>query len=187
MFLGHVCSQLDLLHGYEVEGDSCYPITLSLHYAILQVFMWDYSFFTLVKCRSLKFLKDKFQRSSDMIKGLCGSSIDSHPIIFRWANLKGGNLNLVELFDQAEHLSWHSPQEFSPRFACDSVLASFLNSLGNTFDLHHGDAVWPTWLVLVPHGFQYPPQVVPSTPTTQHTRYFSTLALIRTSHQCLRI
>ena len=39
-----------------------------------------------------------------MIKGLCGSSTDSLPIIFRWANLKGGSLNLVELFDQAGHL-----------------------------------------------------------------------------------
>ena len=154
MFLGHVYSQLDLLHGYGVEGDSCYAITSSLHYAILQVFMWDCSFVTLAKCRSLKFLKDKFQQSPDMIKSLCGSSINSHPIIFRWANLKGGNLNLVELFDQAGHFSWHSPQEFSPRFAWDSVLAIFLNSLGNTFDLHHGDegslaylaCISPSWV-----------------------------------------
>ena len=70
-----------------------------------------------------------------MIKGLCGSSTDSHPIIFRWSNLKGGILNLVELFDQAGHLSWHFFLEFSPGFACDSVLASFLNSPGHTFDL----------------------------------------------------
>ena len=70
-----------------------------------------------------------------MIKGLCGSSTDSHPIIFRWSNLKGGILNLVELFDQAGHLSWHFSLEFSPGFACDSVLSSFLNSPGHTFDL----------------------------------------------------
>ena len=41
-----------------------------------------------------------------MVKGLCGSSTDSHPIIFRWLSLKGGNLNLVELFDQVGHLHW---------------------------------------------------------------------------------
>ena len=89
MFLGHVYSQLDLLHGDEVEGNSCYVITSSFHCAILQVFMWDRSSVTLAKCRSLKFVKDKFQGSSDVIKGLCGCSIDNHPIIFRWANLKG--------------------------------------------------------------------------------------------------
>ena len=139
MLLGHVYSQLDLLHGDEVEGDSCYVITLSLHCAILQVFMWGRSSVTLAKCINLKFVKDKFQGSPDMIKGLCGSSTDSHPTIFRWANLKGGSLNLVELFDQARHLSWCSPREFSLRFACDSVLASFLNSSGNTFDLRPGD------------------------------------------------
>ena len=36
MFLGHVYSQLDLLHRDEVEGNSCYAITSSLHCAILQ-------------------------------------------------------------------------------------------------------------------------------------------------------
>ena len=105
MFLGRVYSQLDQLHRDEVKGDSCYTITLSLHYAILQVFMWDRSSITLAKCRNLKFVKDKFHGSPDIIKGLCGSLIDSHPIIFRWASLKGGSLNLVELFDQAGHLS----------------------------------------------------------------------------------
>ena len=32
-----------------------------------------------------------------MVKGLCGSSTDSHPIIFCWLSLKGGSLDLVEL------------------------------------------------------------------------------------------
>ena len=122
--------------------------------------MWDHSSVTLVKCRSLKFVKDKFQGSSDVIKGLCVSSTDSSPIIFRWANLKGGSLNLVELFDQEGHLSWHSHRELSLRFACDSVLVSFLKCLS---------------------------QVALSTPTTQHTEYSGNLALIKTSRQCLKM
>ncbi|KAL0012618.1 hypothetical protein SO802_007726 [Lithocarpus litseifolius] len=104
--------------------------------------------------RNLKYVKDKFQGSPDVIKGLCGSSTNGHPVIFRWSNLKGGNVNLIELFDQAEHLSWHSPREFSSGFACDSVLSSFLNSLGYTFDLRQGDesslaylaCTSPSWL-----------------------------------------
>ena len=35
LFLGHVYSQLDQLHGDEAAGDSCYMITSSLHCAIL--------------------------------------------------------------------------------------------------------------------------------------------------------
>ena len=35
LFLGHVYSQLDQLHGDETKGDSCYVITSSLHCAIL--------------------------------------------------------------------------------------------------------------------------------------------------------
>ena len=71
--------------------------------------MWDRSSVTLVNCRNLKYMNDKFQGSLDVIKGLYGSSTDSHPIIFCWSDLKGGILNLVELFNQVGHLSWHSP------------------------------------------------------------------------------
>ena len=99
LFLGHVYSQLDQLHGDEAEGDSCYVITSSLHYVILQIFMWDRSSATIAKCRNLKFVKDKFQGSPDIIKGLSGNSTDTFPIIFRWISLRGGRLNLVELFD----------------------------------------------------------------------------------------
>ena len=35
LFLGHVYSQLDQLHGDEAAGDSCYMITSSLYCAIL--------------------------------------------------------------------------------------------------------------------------------------------------------
>ena len=73
MFLGHVYSQLDLFHNDEIEGNSCYTITLSLHCAILQVFMWDCFSVTLAKCKNLKYVKDKFQGSPNVIKGLCGS------------------------------------------------------------------------------------------------------------------
>ena len=104
MFLGHVYSQLDQVHGDEAESNSCYVITSSLHCAILQIFMWDRSSATLAKCRNLKFVKDKFQGSLNIIKGLCGNSTDTFSIIFRWISLKGGSLNLVELFDQARHL-----------------------------------------------------------------------------------
>ena len=109
---------------------------------------------TLARCRNLKFVKDKFQGSPDVVKGLCGSSTDSHPIIFCWLSLKGGSLNLVELFDQAGHLHWRSPWEFDPGFVYDSVLSPFLTFTGNTFDLRHGDegslaylaCISPSWL-----------------------------------------
>ena len=116
--------------------------------------MWDRSLVTLARCRNLKFVKDKFQGSPDVVKGLCGSSTDSHPIIFHWLSLKGGSLNLVELFDQAGHLHWRSPREFGPGFVCDSVLSPFLTSTGNAFDLRRGDdgslaylaCISPSWL-----------------------------------------
>ena len=122
---------------------------------------------TLAKCRNLKFVKDKFQGFLDVIKGLCGSSTDTHPIIFRWASLKGGSLNLVELFDQAWHLSWHSPREFSLGFACESILASFLNSPGNTFDLCHGDNGSLAYLACVSLSWL----LVPSSSGPKYTQY----------------
>ena len=116
--------------------------------------MWDRSSATLAKCKNLKFVKDKFQGSPDIVKGLCGNSTDTFPIIFRWISLKGGGLNLVELFDQAGNLQWRSPREFGPGFACNFVSSSFLNSTGNTFDLRCDDegilaylaCISPSWL-----------------------------------------
>lgn len=92
-----------------------------------------------MKCRNLKYVKDKFQGSLDLLKGLCRSSTDGHPIIFLWANLKGVDTNLIDLFDQRGHLSWRSPCEFRAKFACDSALSSLLNSPSHTFDLWLGD------------------------------------------------
>ena len=135
---------------------------------------------TLAKCRNLKYVKDKFQGSPNVIKGLCGSLTDSHPIIFCWASLKGGNLNLVERFDQVGHLRWRSPQEFSPGFACDSVLASFLTFSGSTFDLRHGDEGSLASL-------SCPLQVASDTHTTQHTEYSGNSALIKISLQYSRM
>ncbi|KAK9997790.1 hypothetical protein SO802_017393 [Lithocarpus litseifolius] len=101
--------------------------------------------------------KDKVVRRARFLVlwlSLCGSSTDSYPITYRWANLKGGSLNLVKLFDQVGHLNWRSPREFSPKFACDFVLAFFLNTPRNTFDLRRGDeaslacfaCISPSWL-----------------------------------------
>ena len=70
---------------------------------------------------------DKFQGSPDIVKGLCGNLTNTFPIIFHWISLKGGGLNLVELFDQVGNLHWRSPREFGPGFTCDFVLSSFFN------------------------------------------------------------
>ena len=96
-----------------------------------------------------------------------GSFTDSHPIIFRWASLKGGGLNLIELFDQARLLRWHSPWEFTPGFTCDSVLASFLNSSRNTFDLCSGDKGSMAYLAYV--SLSWLP--VPSSSGPRYTHY----------------
>ena len=116
--------------------------------------MWYHSSITLARCRNLKFVKDKFQGSPDMVISLCGSSTDSHLIIFRWLSLKSVSLILVELFDQAGHLHWRSPWKFGPNFLCDAVLSPFLTSIGYTFDLRRGDegnlaylaCISPCWL-----------------------------------------
>ena len=135
---------------------------------------------TLARCRNLKFVKDKFQGSPDVVKGLCGSSTDSHPIIFRWLSLKGGSLNLVELFDQAGHLHWISLREFGLGFVCDFVLSSFLTFTGNTFDLRRGDegslvnlaCISPSWLPV-------PSLSGPRYTHYSETEYFGNLVLTR--------
>ena len=97
---------------------------------MLQIFVWECSQITLAKCRNLKYVKDKFQESSNIIKGLGGSSIDGHPIIFCWANWKGVDTNLIELFNQKGHLSWRCGLiELPPRLCLGTILSPLGQSL----------------------------------------------------------
>lgn len=59
---------------------------------MVQIFMWESSKDTLGKCRKLRNAMASFFGSPCVIKGLCGGSMDSYPIIFCW-------VNSVELFD----------------------------------------------------------------------------------------
>ena len=43
LFLGHLYSQLDLLHDCEVEGDSCYILLAVFNTIVLQTFFWEHS------------------------------------------------------------------------------------------------------------------------------------------------
>jgi hypothetical protein len=43
MFLGHLYSQLDLLHDCEVEEDSCHIIATAFNATVLQTFLWEHS------------------------------------------------------------------------------------------------------------------------------------------------
>ena len=43
LFLGHLYSQLDLLHDCEVEGDSCYILSAAFNISALQTFFWKHS------------------------------------------------------------------------------------------------------------------------------------------------
>jgi hypothetical protein len=43
LFLGHLYSQLDLLHDCEVEGDSCYILLAAFNTSVLQTFFWEHS------------------------------------------------------------------------------------------------------------------------------------------------
>ena len=102
----------------------------------------------------MKFVKDKFQGSLDVVNCLCGSSTNSHPIIFRWLSLKGDSLDLVELLTRQVICIGVLPGSLAPVFFCDSVLSPFLTSTRNTFDLRRGDegslaylaCISPSWL-----------------------------------------
>jgi hypothetical protein len=42
LFLGHLYSQLDLLHDCEVEGDSCHIFLAAFNITVLQTFFWEH-------------------------------------------------------------------------------------------------------------------------------------------------
>ena len=100
MFLGHLYVQLDILHSDESQASSCHIVTSSVHSTILQQLLFERCGQYLVKCRPLRFAKEKYQSCSKLITDFYGRFESDFPLAFRWSGLKLIDYSVVESFDE---------------------------------------------------------------------------------------
>ena len=67
IFLGHLYVQLDILLNDEDQAGSCHIVTSSIHSTILQHMLYERCAKHLVKCRPVRFAKEKYQSCSRAI------------------------------------------------------------------------------------------------------------------------
>ena len=125
MFLGHLYSQLDLLHDCEVEGDSCHIIAATFNTTVLQTFLWEYSvnytFFAKDKMATWGKFSDLPQHFLDCFPDFQ----DNLLLVYRWVGLKTRDHDLISSLDFEENVSLRPYGEDYSGFSCVSILSRF--------------------------------------------------------------
>uniref|UniRef100_A0A2N9FWV1 Aminotransferase-like plant mobile domain-containing protein n=1 Tax=Fagus sylvatica TaxID=28930 RepID=A0A2N9FWV1_FAGSY len=108
LFLGHLYSQLDLLHDCEIQGDSCYILSAAFNTSVLQTFFWEHS--------------NGFQDFRDNL-----------PLVYRWVGLKTHDHDLVDALDYEENVLFRPYGDDHPGFTCASISQKVLSATGVYF------------------------------------------------------
>jgi hypothetical protein len=125
LFLGHLYSQLDLLHDCEVEGDSCYILLATFNTTVLQTFLWEHSvnylFIAKDKVAAWSNFSDLLQRFLDRFPNFQNNL----PLVYRWVGLKTQDHDFVASLDFEENVLLRPYGDDYPGFTCVSVFNRF--------------------------------------------------------------
>ena len=179
LFLGHLYSQLDLLHDCEIEGDSCYILFTAFNTTVLQTFFWEHS------VNYLFVVKDKtatWSKFSDLPQGFLDrfpDFQDNLPLVYRWVGLKTCDYDLVDALDYEENVLFRTYGDDYLGFACISVFSRFYQPTSLIHDLRADEYRSLAYLSTVSKVFYwfYLPWVSPSY-LTVHRECRSSLDLI---------
>ena len=153
LFLGHLYSQLDLLHDCEVEGDSCYILSAAFNTSALQTFFWEHSVSYLFAT------KDKsttWGRFSDLLQEFLDRFPDfknNLPLVYRWVGLKTSDYDLVDALDHEENVLFRPYGDDHTGFVCVSVFSRFYQPSPLICDLKVDDYRSLSYLSTMNPGF----------------------------------
>ena len=153
LFLGHLYSQLDLLHDCEVEGDSCYIVSTAFNTSALQTFFWEHSVSYLFA------VKDKsaaWGRFSDLPQEFLDRFPDFRnnlPLVYHWMGLKTRDYDLVDALDHEENVLFRPYGDDYLGFTCVSVCRRFYQPISLIRDLKIDDYRSLSYLSTMNLGF----------------------------------
>ena len=132
------------------------PATLSLllHCTILQQWLFERCAQYLTKCRPARFAREKYQSCPRVITDFCGRFESDFPLAFRWFGLKPIGYSVVESFDESVGFSWRAYRNLGADYNCtDSVMGSFVDTVGTTTPLVSFDETGITYLIATNAGW----------------------------------
>jgi hypothetical protein len=125
LFLGHLYSQLDLLHDCEVEGDSCYILSAAFNTSALQTFFWEHSVSYLFAAKDKSAAWGRFSDLPREFLDHFPDFRDNLPLVYRWVGLKTRDYDLVNALDHEENVLFRLYGDDHPGFTCASVFRKF--------------------------------------------------------------
>ena len=89
-----------------------------------------------------------------MITDFCGRFESDFPLAFRWSGLKSIGYSVVESFDGSVGFSWRAYRNLGNDYTCaDSVMGSFVDTVGTTTPLVYFDETGITYLTATNAGW----------------------------------
>uniref|UniRef100_A0A2N9EYH0 Aminotransferase-like plant mobile domain-containing protein n=1 Tax=Fagus sylvatica TaxID=28930 RepID=A0A2N9EYH0_FAGSY len=121
LFLGHLYSQLDLLHDCEIQGDSCYILSAAFNTSVLQTFFWEHSASYVFAARDKSAAWSRFSDLPREFLEQFPDFKDNLPLVYRWVGLKTHDHDLVDALDYEENVLFRPYGDDHPGFTCASI------------------------------------------------------------------
>uniref|UniRef100_A0A2N9J9I6 Aminotransferase-like plant mobile domain-containing protein n=1 Tax=Fagus sylvatica TaxID=28930 RepID=A0A2N9J9I6_FAGSY len=158
LFLGHLYSQLNLLHDCEIAGDSCFILSTVFNTSALQTFFWEHSTSYIYAARDRSAAWGKLSDLPQKFLDQFPSFRDNLPLVYRWASLKPRDHDLVEALDYEENVLFRPYGDDHPGFTCASIFRKLYGPTPLIRDLKAEDYRSLSYLSTVKPGL--PPSLV---------------------------
>jgi hypothetical protein len=153
LFLGHLYSQLNLLHDCEIAGDSCFILSTVFNTSALQTFFWEHSTSYIYAARDRSAAWGKLSDLPQKFLDQFPSFRDNLPLVYRWASLKPRDHDLVEALDYEENVLFRPYGDDHPGFTCASIFRKLYGPTPQIRDLKAEDYRSLSYLSTVNPGF----------------------------------
>ena len=148
----HLYSQLDLLHDYEVERDSCHILVAAFNTTVLQTFLWEHSVNYIFVAKDKAAAWGKFSDLPQRFLDHFPDFEDNLPLVYCWVGLKIRDHDFVASLDFEENVLLRPYIEDHPSFTCISVLSRFDQPTSLIYELRPEDHRSLTYLSAVNPG-----------------------------------
>ena len=89
-----------------------------------------------MKCRPVRFAKERYQSCPRVITDFCGRFEFDFPLAFRWVGLKPIGHLAIKFFDKGVGFSWRAYRNLGTGYTCaDSLMDPFVDTVGTTTPL----------------------------------------------------
>uniref|UniRef100_A0A2N9FUH0 Aminotransferase-like plant mobile domain-containing protein n=1 Tax=Fagus sylvatica TaxID=28930 RepID=A0A2N9FUH0_FAGSY len=153
LFLGHLYSQLDLLHDCEIQGDSCYILSAAFNTSVLQTLFWEHSTSYTFAARDKSAAWSRFSDLPREFLEQFPDFRDNLPLVYRWVGLKTHDHDLVDALDYEENVLFRPYGDDHPGFTCASIFRKFYGPSPLIRDLKVDDYRSLSYLSTVSPGF----------------------------------